>query len=150
MYKGDPELYYQDMETFKKMKGLIAEVKTLCDERVIDDCDLAPEHFLKPYGISDWDSLRRVVPQRLEEMIKELKKLPLANKPEKIEPKKLNKAEKIQLIKDKIKELNWKEDSPEVTKMLQPYGAYNVSQLVSLDGKTLDKILAEEFGEEGE
>jgi len=141
-YRQDPGAYHRDMEVFSKMKGLIAETKALREERVVE------EGFLKDYAISSWDSLHRIAPQRLEEMIDELRRLPLANEPEKVEPKKLTKAEKIQAIKDKIKELGYKENSPEVTSMLTPYGVFNVSQLVSLDGATLGKILREEFGEE--
>jgi len=141
-YKKHSEAYHEDMKIFNTMKAIIPEDSTLHKKRVVK------ESFLKDYGISDWDSLHRVAPDHLRGMIDKLKELPLANEPEKVELKKPTKAEKIQLIKDKIKELNYKEDSPAVTEMLQPYGAYNVSQLVSLDGKTLDKILKEEFCKE--
>jgi len=141
-YKKHPEAYHEDMKIFRKMKTLISEVKVLREERVP-----TPE-FLSKYGISDWADLHRVPPHRLGEMIDELGKLPLANAPERVQLKKLTKAEKIELIKDKIKELDYKEDSPPVTEMLAPYNVANVDQLVSLDGKTLDTILKEEFGEE--
>ena len=143
-YKRDPKLYHEDMKVFRKMKTLITEVNVLRKERVIK----GEEGFLDRYAISDWNELHRVTPQRLGEMIEKLKKLPLANEPEKVELPKRTKAEKIQLIKDKTVELGYKPKSPEVTKMLTAYGIFNLDQLVSLDGKTLDRILREEFGEE--
>ena len=142
IYRREPKVYYEVIQVLQKQKEQIAEIKILHNERVVED------GFLKEYLISDWDSLHRLAPKRLGEMIEDFKKLPLANEPEKVELPKRTKAEKIQAIKDKIKELGYKENSPEVTKMLTPYGAFNVSQLVSLDGKTLDKILKEEFAEE--
>ncbi len=141
-YKQHPEAYHEDMKVFNTMKNLIDDIKTIRKERVVK------EGFLKKYAVSDWNELHRVPPQRLKEMIDELIDLPLANEPEKIELKKLTKAEKIELIKDKTTELGYTETSPEVTSMLTPYGVFNLSQLVSLSGEVLGKILREEFGEE--
>lgn len=138
-YEKDPQAYINTMQVFKKMKELIAQVKALRDERVVE------VDFLKQYSISSWDELHRVTPKRLGEMIKELEGRPLDNTIEKAELKQQTKQEKIQLIKDKIKELEFKLDSPEVTRMLQPHGAFNIKQLDSLSNAKLDKILREEF-----
>jgi phage recombination protein Bet len=133
------KVYNETMQVLRLEKKLIAEVKDLREEREIE------EDFLKDYAISDWNSLHRVTPERLSDMIEELKQLPLKNTIEKAEIKKETKAEKIQRIKDIIDKLGF--DVPEVTKILQPYGAFNVKQLSSLNDKTLDKILQEEFTE---